>query len=118
TAAMADATAPMLERLELESQTTELVLPRRFLDALAPPHLRLLRLNGCMLQAWYPLLSSAISLEHLALHRIPVSAAEFAAAPEGLASCVQSMPRLRTLSISFVSTTAPHSSPVVDNRLL
>ena len=118
TAAMADATAPMLERLELESQTTELVLPRRFLDALAPPHLRLLRLNGCMLQAWYPLLSSAISFEHLALHRIPVSAAEFAAGPEGLASCVQSMPRLRTLSISFVSATAPHSSPVVGSRLL
>jgi len=118
TAAMAGAVAPMLERLELESQTTELVLPRRFLDALAPPHLRLLRLNGCVLQAWRPLLSSAMSLEHLALHRIPVSATEFVAAPEDLASCVRSMPRLRTLSISFVSAAAPHSSPVVDNRLL
>ena len=118
TAAMAGATAPMLERLELESQTTELVLPRPFLDALAPPHLRSLRLNGCVLQAWRPLLSSAMSLEHLALHRIPVSATGFVAAPEDLASCVRSMPRLRTLSISFVSAAAPHSSPVVDNRVL
>ena len=118
TAAMADVTAPILERLELESQTTELSLPRQFLDVLAPPHLRLLRLSGCVLQAWHPLLSSTTSLEHLALHRIPVSTAEFVAAPEGLVSCVRSMPRLRTLSISFVSAAAPHSSPVIDNRLL
>ncbi len=134
TAMAADGTppAPNLERLELESQTTELVfLPSRLLDGRAPPRLRRLLLSGCALPApaLRPFLSSATSLVRLALHRIPVSVAAAAAAgfqfeipDDDLASCVRAMPRLRSLSVSFVvsvsvSATPRSSGPPVVDRL-
>ena len=99
--------APILERLELESQTTDFVLPRRILDINAP-RLQVLKLSGVVLPALYPLLlSPASSLVNLTLHRIP-SSASFSS-PDSLASCIRSMSQLQTLSLSFLSA-APRSA--------
>ena len=133
-AADGTAPAPILERLELESQSTEpVLLPSRLLDGRAPPRLRRLLLSGCALPApaLRPFLSSATSLVRLALHRIPVSVVAAAAPAAGsqfeipdddLASCVRAMPRLRSLSVSFVvsvsvSATPRSSGPPVVDRL-
>ncbi|KAI0253547.1 hypothetical protein BJV78DRAFT_1152943 [Lactifluus subvellereus] len=97
--------APILEHLELESQTTELILPTRILDMHAP-RLRHLQLSGCVLPALHPLLSSASFLVNLTLHRIP-SSASFS--PDSLASCIRTMSRLQTLSLSILSA-APGSA--------
>ncbi|KAI0289858.1 hypothetical protein BC826DRAFT_588094 [Russula brevipes] len=103
--AMVAGPAPMLECLELESQTTELVLPPRLLDGQAP-RLRRLVLGGCAPRALRPLLSSATSsLVHLALHRMIPGATDVS--PDSLASCMRAMPRLRTLSISFLTPEPP-----------
>ncbi len=77
---MADGTAPMpiLEHLELESQTTELILlPSQLLNRCVPPHLWCLLLSSCVLPALVlcPFLLSTTSLMHLALHHIPISVA-------------------------------------------
>ncbi|KAI0291210.1 hypothetical protein B0F90DRAFT_1778943 [Multifurca ochricompacta] len=99
--------APIVEFLKLESQTTELILPRQFLDGQAP-QLRRLVLSGCTLHTLHPLLSSATSLVNLTLHRIP-SSAYFS--PDSLASCLRCMPRLQSLSITFLSA-VPSSANV------
>ncbi|KAI0291073.1 hypothetical protein B0F90DRAFT_407575 [Multifurca ochricompacta] len=99
--------APIVEFLKLESQTTELILPRQFLDGQAP-QLRRLVLSGCTLHTLHPLLSSATSLVNLTLHRIP-SSAYFS--PDSLASCLHCMPRLQSLSITFLSA-VPRSANV------
>ncbi|KAI0291197.1 hypothetical protein B0F90DRAFT_1778838 [Multifurca ochricompacta] len=98
TAAMVEA-APRLEYLSLHSQTTELILPKQFLDGYAP-QLRHLILTGASLATLNPLLSSSTSLVSLVLERIP-SSAYFS--PDNLIVHISSMPQLRTLSISFLS---------------
>ncbi|KAH9032008.1 hypothetical protein EDB85DRAFT_1286097 [Lactarius pseudohatsudake] len=92
--------APRLETLSLHSQTSEIVLPKRFLEGGAP-QLRHLILTGAALSSLQPLLTSATSLVSLVLERIP-SSAYFS--PDGLITQIRAMPFLQVLSISFLST--------------
>lgn len=92
--------APRLETLSLHSQTSEIVLPRQFLEGGAP-QLRHLILTGATLSPLQPLLSSATSLVSLVLERIP-SSAYFS--PDSLVAQLRTMPLLQILSISFLST--------------
>ena len=97
-AAMVDA-APMLEHLTLHSQSAEFVLPKSFLGGDAP-QLRHLILTGVSLAALRPLLPSATSLVSLVLERIS-SSAYFP--PDSLVAHIRAMPRLKTLSVGFLS---------------
>ncbi|KAI9509601.1 hypothetical protein F5148DRAFT_735539 [Russula earlei] len=99
TAVMVEA-APMLEHLTLHSQSTELVLPKSFLNGNAP-QLRHLILTGVSLAGLSPLLSSSTSLVSLVLERVP-SRAYFS--PDSLIALIRSMPHLHTLSIGFLFT--------------
>ncbi|KAI9467408.1 hypothetical protein BJY52DRAFT_67305 [Lactarius psammicola] len=92
--------APRLETLSIHSQTSEIVLPKHFLEGGAP-HLRHLILTGAALSPLRPLLSSATSLVSLVLERIP-SSAYFS--PDNLVTQIRTMPLLQILSISFLST--------------
>ncbi|KAF8263062.1 hypothetical protein EI94DRAFT_1741925 [Lactarius quietus] len=92
--------APRLETLILHSQTSEIVLPKQFLEGGAP-QLRRLILTGAALSPLPPLLSSATSLVSLVLERIP-SSAYFS--PDSLATLISAMPHLQVLSIGFLST--------------
>ncbi|KAH9165389.1 hypothetical protein EDB89DRAFT_2010364 [Lactarius sanguifluus] len=99
TAGMTEA-APRLETLSLHSQTSEIILPKRFLEGGAP-QLRHLILTGAALSPLQPLLTSATSLVSLVLERIP-SSAYFS--PDSLITQIRAMPFLQILSISFLST--------------
>ena len=92
--------APRLETLILHSQTSEIVLPRQFLEG-GTPQLRHLTLTGTALSPLQPLLSSATSLVSLVLERIP-SSAYFS--PDSLITLISAMPQLQILSIGFLST--------------
>ncbi|KAH9066188.1 hypothetical protein EDB87DRAFT_694115 [Lactarius vividus] len=92
--------APRLETLSLHSQTSEIVLPKRFLEGGAP-QLRHLILTGAALSPLQPLLTSATSLVSLVLECIP-SSAYFS--PDSLITQIRAMPFLQILSISFLST--------------
>ncbi|KAH8984043.1 hypothetical protein EDB92DRAFT_1547149 [Lactarius akahatsu] len=92
--------APRLDTLSLHSQTSEIVLPKRFLEGGAP-QLRHLILTGAALSPLQPLLTSATSLVSLVLERIP-SSAYFS--PDSLITQIRAMPFLQVLSISFLST--------------
>ncbi|KAI9445985.1 hypothetical protein H4582DRAFT_519707 [Lactarius indigo] len=92
--------APRLETLSLHSQTSEIVLPKRFLEGGAPQLCHLI-LTGAALSPLQPLLSSATSLVSLVLERIP-SSAYFS--PDSLVAQLRTMPSLQVLSISFLST--------------
>jgi hypothetical protein len=92
--------APRLEKLVLHSQTSEVVLPKQFLEGGAP-QLRHLILTGASLSPLQPVLSSATSLVSLALERIP-SSAYFS--PDSLITLISAMPHLQILSIGFLST--------------
>ena len=87
--------APRLETLILHSQTSEIVLPRQFLEG-GTPQLRYLTLTGTALSPLQPLLSSATSLVSLVLERIP-SSAYFS--PDSLIALISAMPQLQILSI-------------------
>ena len=92
--------APRLDTLVLHSQTSEIVLPKQFLEGSAP-QLRHLILTGAALSPLQPLLSSATSLVSLVLERIP-SSAYFS--PDNLVTLIRTMPLLQILSIGFLST--------------
>ena len=92
--------APRLETLILHSQTSEIVLPRQFLEG-GTPQLRHLTLTGTALSPLQPLLSSTTSLVSLVLERIP-SSAYFS--PDSLITLISAMPQLQILSIGFLST--------------
>jgi hypothetical protein len=92
--------APKLETLILHSQTSEIVLPKQFLEG-GSPQLRHLILTGVALSPLQPVLSSATSLVSLALERIP-SSAYFS--PDSLITLISAMPHLQILSIGFLST--------------
>ena len=92
--------APRLKTLILHSQTSEIVLPRQFLEG-GTPQLRHLTLTGTALSPLQPLLSSATSLVSLVLERIP-SSAYFS--PDSLITLINAMPQLQILSIGFLST--------------
>jgi len=98
TNAMLD-TAPMLRRLILHTESTEFVLPKRFLDG-DGPQLRHLELHGVSLATLHPLLPSATSLVSLVLERFPGSVYF---SPESLIAHIRTMPYLRTLSIGFLT---------------
>ena len=99
TAGMIEA-APRLETLILHSQTSEIVLPKKFLEGGAP-RLSHLILTGATLSPVQPLLTSATSLVSLVLERIP-SSAYFS--PDSLVTLIRTMPLLQILSIGFLST--------------
>ena len=92
--------APRLKTLILHSQTSEIVLPRQFLEG-GTPQLRHLTLTGTALSPLQPLLSSTTSLVSLVLERIP-SSAYFS--PDSLITLISAMPQLQILSIGFLST--------------
>ena len=92
--------APRLKTLILHSQTSEIVLPRQFLEG-GTPQLRHLTLTGTALSPLQPLLSSTTSLVSLVLERIP-SSAYFS--PDSLIALISAMPQLQILSIGFLST--------------
>ncbi|KAH9019117.1 hypothetical protein EDB85DRAFT_583519 [Lactarius pseudohatsudake] len=100
TTAMTEA-APRLETLSLHSQTSEIVLPKRFLEGGGAPQLRHLILTGAALSPSQPLLTSATSLVSLVLERV-TSSAYFS--PDSLVTQIRAMPFLQVLSISFLST--------------
>ncbi|KAH9019114.1 hypothetical protein EDB85DRAFT_2154013 [Lactarius pseudohatsudake] len=102
TTAMTEA-APRLETLSLHSQTSEIVLPKRFLEGGGAPQLRHLILTGAALSPSQPLLASAAatSLVSLVLERV-TSSAYFS--PDSLVTQIRAMPFLQVLSISFLST--------------
>ena len=92
--------APRLKTLVLHTQTSEIVLPKQFLEGGAP-QLRHLILTGAALSPLQPLLMSATSLVSLVLERIP-SSAYFSS--DSLVTLIRVMPLLQILSISFLST--------------
>ena len=92
--------APRLKTLILHSQTSEVVLPKQFLEG-GTPQLRHLTLTGTALSPLQPLLSSATSLVSLVLERIP-SSAYFS--PDSLITLISAMPQLQILSLGFLST--------------
>ncbi|KAI0302794.1 hypothetical protein B0F90DRAFT_168421 [Multifurca ochricompacta] len=100
TSSMTEA-APLLKYLELRSQTKEVVLPGNFLGG-AASQIQHMKLAGAALRTLEPLLSHTTTLLTLALERIPSSVY---VSPENLIERIRSMPQLRTLSISFLSTT-------------